>query len=173
MAAWSGARSTTRASIVLAAMSLAATCLVAGASGAGATSSGAAWPGGHRVFVSPDGHPGAAGTREDPLASVRDAVAVLDGPGTVLLRGGTYAQRIVLRHADGVTVRPFRGERVILDGGTLTPPAGRSAMVTIVDSSHVAVRGLDIRGYRTTSTQAMPIGIYVHGASSHVSLAGN
>lgn len=157
----------------MAAVSLAATCLVTGAPGAGATASGAARPGGHRVFVSPDGHPGAAGTREDPLASVRDAVAVLDGPGTVLLRGGTYAQRIVLRDADGVTVRPFRGERVILDGGTLTPPAGRSAMVTIVDSSHVAVRGLDIRGYRTTSTRAMPIGIYVHGASSHVSLAGN
>lgn len=155
---------------------LAAVCLAAGTvAGPGATAS----PPRHerrapdRVFVSPDGHAGAAGTRSDPLASVAEAVAALDGPGTVLLRGGTYAQRIVLRDVDGVTVRPFRREHVTLDGSPLTPTPGRSAMVTVVDSSHVAVRGLEIEGYRTTSTRAMPIGIYVHGASDHISLDGN
>ena len=126
-----------------------------------------------RVFVSPTGHPGAAGTRQDPLASVNEAVARLPHGGSVLLRGGTYAQRIALRGVHRVTVRPFHHERVILDGSSLTPPRDRSALVTVVDSTRVAVRGLDIRDYDTTSTRAVPIGIYVHGASSHVALVGN
>jgi hypothetical protein len=46
-------------------------------------------------------------------------------------------------------------------------------MVTVLDSTRVTVHGLDIRGYDTTSQRAVPIGIYVHGASSHVSLVGN
>ena len=127
----------------------------------------------HRVFVSPDGHAGAAGTRQDPLASINEAVARVAGGGFVVLRGGTYAQRIKLKDVHRVTVRPFQHEQVILNGGPLTPPPDRSAMVTIVNSSRVVVRGLDIRRYGTTSKRAVPIGIYVHGASSHISLVRN
>jgi hypothetical protein len=126
-----------------------------------------------RVFVSTTGHAGATGTRADPLGSVDEAVARLSHGGVVLLRGGTYAQRISLRGVHGVTVRPFHHERVILDGASLTAPRDRSAMVTVVNSTRVQVRGLDIRDYDTTSTTSVPIGIYVHGASSHVSLVGN
>jgi hypothetical protein len=127
----------------------------------------------HRLFVSTSGHPGAAGTRQDPLSSVNEAVSLLPQGGLVLLRGGTYAQRISLRGVHRIAVRAFRHEPVILDGGPLTPPRDRSAMVTIVNSTRVKVRGLDIRGYDTTSKGAVPIGIYVHGASSRISLVGN
>jgi hypothetical protein len=125
------------------------------------------------VFVSPDGHAGATGTRQDPLASVNEAVSRVADGGVVVLRGGTYAQRIKLKDVHRVTIRPFLHEQVILDGGPLTPPPDRSALVTIVNSSRVAVRGLDIRNYGTTSKRAVPIGIYVHGASSHISLVRN
>ena len=127
----------------------------------------------HRLFVSTTGHAGAAGTRQDPLASVNEAVSRLSDGGVVLLRGGTYSQRVGLRGVHRITVRAFHHERVILDGRSLTPPRDRSAMVTVVNSVRVTVRGLDIRGYDTTSKGAVPIGIYVHGASSHVSLVGN
>lgn len=147
--------------------------LALGAVGEVPASAGAPAPNPHRVFVSPSGHDGAAGTRQDPLRRINEAVARLTGGGVVLLRGGTYAQRVRLRDVHGVTVRAFRHEQVILDGGPLTPPPDRSAMVTVVDSSRVTVRGLDIRSYDTTSKRAVPIGIYVHGASSHVSLVDN
>jgi hypothetical protein len=125
------------------------------------------------VFVSPLGHAGAAGTRHDPLASIDEAVGRLSHGGDVVLRAGTYAQRVMLRGVHGVTIRPLGHERVILDGGPLTPPTGTSAMVTIVNSSRVTVRGLDIRDYSTTTKNVVPIGIYVHGASSHVTLRDN
>jgi hypothetical protein len=126
-----------------------------------------------RIFVSTQGHPGAAGTRADPLASVDEAIGRLAKGGAVLLRAGTYAQRVLLRDAHHVVIRPYRHESVILDGGPLTPPQGRSAMVTIVNSSWVTVRGLDIRDYDTTSRRAVPIGVYVHGATTHVTLRRN
>ena len=166
----------TRTSWTAAALAgLAATCLVGATS---ATTSASTAGGGspvatHRVFVSPGGHAGAAGTRQDPVASVNEAVGRVADGGVVLLRGGTYAQRIKLAGVHQVTVRAFRHEQVILDGGPLTPPPDRSAMVTVVNSSHVTVRGLDIRKYDTTSKRAVPIGIYVHGASSHISLVRN
>jgi hypothetical protein len=130
----------------------------------------------HVVFVATDGQPGAAGTRAHPLASINEAVNLLahrGGPGVVKVRAGSYAQRVMLRHRHDVTIRAYRREHVILEGGSLTPPADRSAMVTIVDSSRITVAGLDIRGYDTTSLDAVPIGIYVHGDSSHVTLRGN
>ena len=154
--------------LVLAAAPVVATAVGVGPAGAVARSSGT-----QRVFVSPQGHAGAAGTRHDPLASVDEAVARLTHGGVVLLRGGTYSQRVMLRGVHQVTIRPFGHEHVILDGGPLTPPPDRSAMVTIVNSSRVTVSGLDIRNYDTTSKSAMPIGIYVHGASSHVTLRRN
>jgi hypothetical protein len=136
----------------------------------------AAAPSPHVVFVATDGVAGATGTKGHPLASINEAVERLadsGGPGVVKVRAGSYSQRVVLRQLHDVTVRAYRHEHVILDGAALTPPADRSAMVTIVDSSRIAVEGLDIRGYDTTSLDAMPIGIYVHGSSSHITLRGN
>jgi Right handed beta helix region len=155
------------ATLALATSSLAGTVLAAPAGAASAPASG------HRMFVTTHGHAGAAGTRADPLASVEEAVTRLPHGGTVLVAGGTYAQRVMLRGVHGVTIRPLGHSHVILDGGPLTPPSGTSAMVTIVNSSHIAVRGLDIRDYGTTSRKSVPIGIYVHGASSHVTIRHN
>ena len=142
-------------------------------SGAPVPSSAATPTPAHRLFVSLAGQAGATGTRQDPLASVNEAVSRLPHGGVVLIRGGTYAQRISLRGVHGIVVRAFHHEQVILDGGPLTPPPDRSAMVTVENSSRVVVRGLDIRGYDSTSKRSVPIGIYVHGTSSHVSLVAN
>jgi hypothetical protein len=171
-----GAARSVTVAVTAALTGLSATCLVGAVSmpaGATATEGAAGGAVSHRVFVSPDGHAGATGTRQDPLASVNEAVSRVADGGVVVLRGGTYAQRIKLKDVHRVTIRPFLHEQVILDGGPLTPPPDRSAMVTIVNSSRVAVRGLDIRNYGTTSKRAVPIGIYVHGASSHISLVRN
>jgi hypothetical protein len=158
--------------LALTASSVGAVALATPAGAAGAPLSAHGVPA-HRVFVSPRGHAGAAGTRTDPLGSIDEAVGRLAHGGVVLLGGGTYAQRVMLRGVHDVTIRPLTHRHVILDGGPLTPPPGTSAMVAIVNSSHVTVRGLDIRDYGTTSQKSVPIGIYVHGTSSHVTIRNN
>jgi hypothetical protein len=67
--------------LVLAAAPVVATGVGVGPAGALARSAAT-----QRVFVSPQGHAGAAGTRLDPVASVDEAVGRLAQGGVVLLR---------------------------------------------------------------------------------------
>ena len=126
------------------------------------------------LVVAVGGDDRAAGTVRHPLATVAAAVRRLPDGGTVELRGGRYAQRVELgAGVHDLTVRPYGKEHPVLDGASLTVPDGRSAMVTLDGSRGVTVRGLEITGYRTKAIDAMPIGIYVHGAASDVTLRDN
>jgi hypothetical protein len=131
-------------------------------------------PGGraaHVLFVSPQGRDDATGTRRHPLRTPQVAVDRLSGGGTVRLLPGTYArQRIVVQQRHRLRII---GRHAVLDARGLVPLDGDSGVVQVEDSSHVTVRGLDIRGYRTTSTDKVPIGIYVTGHDAGVTLAHN
>ena len=125
----------------------------------------------HTLFVSPHGHDDAVGTRRHPLRTPQAAVDRLPGGGTVRLLPGTYArQRIVVRQRHQLRII---GRHAVLDARGLVPLDGDSGVVQVEDSSHVTVRGLDIRGYRTTSTDKVPIGIYVTGHDEAITLAHN
>jgi hypothetical protein len=137
---------------------------------AGSHVAGSAHP--RTLVVATDGHRGAAGTLRHPLATVREAVRRLPSGGVIDMRGGRYSQRILLHRVRGITVRPYRHEHVVLDGSALTPRR-TSAMVDVASSTHVVVEGLGITGYATRRLGVVPIGIYVHGASSHVTVRGN
>jgi Right handed beta helix region len=132
---------------------------------------------GHRttVYVSPRGSDTASGSAAAPLKTPQAAVNRLGrSGGTVQLAGGKYArQRIVLTGRSHVTVRAAGGATPVLDGTGLTVPDGRSGMVEIRDSSDIAVSGLTLTGYRTSSLDAMPIGIFVTGAGHSIRLSGN
>jgi len=147
----------------------------AGAPPAGATPRpGSAPPAPAVLFVSPTGDDGGSGTRRDPLRTPQTAVDRVRDGGTVLLLPGTYRrQRIVLHHRHDLTVAATRLRRAVLDARGLRPRLGDSGVVQISGSSGITVRGLDIRGYRTTSLRRVPIGIYVTGHDRHVSLVGN
>lgn len=125
------------------------------------------------IIVASDGSDLASGSLRHPLATIQAAISRLRHGGTVEIRGGYYAQRVVLRKVSGITLRPYRREHVILDGTNLRVPQGMSGMVEIQDSSNVTVEGLDITGYRTSSKQSSPVGIYVHGGDTAIVVRGN
>jgi hypothetical protein len=125
------------------------------------------------ITVATNGSDRAAGTVSAPLATLQEAVKRLHGGGTVDVRGGRYYQKVDLTGATGITVEAYRREHVILDGSRFTPAAGRSAMVDISNSSHVTLTGMEITDYRSKQLNAMPIGIYVHGADDHLLISGN
>ena len=127
------------------------------------------------LFVSPGGSDAAAGTMAAPMRTPQAAVARLGrAGGTVRLAGGTYAkQRIVIDGRDHVAIEARPGAHPVLDGAGLRPPAGRSGMVEIRNSSDVTVSGLTITGYRTKSLAAVPVGILVTGSGHTIRLAGN
>jgi hypothetical protein len=125
------------------------------------------------IVVATTGNDSAAGTLSAPIHSLQEAVKRLSGGGTVEVRGGRYYQKIDLSGATGITVEAYQHEHVILDGSQFKPADGRSAMVNISDASHVTLTGLEITDYRSSKLDAMPIGIYVHGADDHLVISGN
>jgi hypothetical protein len=127
------------------------------------------------VYVAPAGSDTAAGTGSAPYATIQHAVDVLaahPGGGTVVLDGGRYHQRVALHQVSDITVTAAPGQDAILDGSGLRVPDGRSAMVDVSGSTGVTVAGLEITGYRTSAIAGMPIGVYVHGGDTRITLTG-
>jgi hypothetical protein len=160
---------------------LAAVCLaLAGVSAWALATRGSGGSGPARAatyWVSADGSDRAAGSRDAPWATLQHAADVVPAGGTVTVRGGTYPQRLEIRRSGGpgraTMFQAAPGERVILDGSTLTAPAGQSAMILVDSASNVTVQGFDVTGYRSDASGHVPIGILVTGASDHVRLERN
>ncbi|MGZ8624713.1 MAG: NPCBM/NEW2 domain-containing protein [Actinomycetota bacterium] len=128
-------------------------------------------------WVATGGDDAGPGTRERPWATIQHAAEVARPGDTVLVEGGTYAERVSIE-VSGEPGRPITfaaagGERVVLDGASLEVPADRSAMILVDSQRYVTIRGFEITGYRTDATGHVPVGILVIGAADHVRIEGN
>jgi Right handed beta helix region len=145
--------------------------------GVSATAAEPAFAGGGpaTLYVSPTGANSHSGAANAPLKTPQTAVDRLGSAGgTVVFYGGRYAaQRVVINKRANITLRAAPGATPILDGAGLHPPTGQTGMVDIQNSSHITVRGLTVTGYRTTSLDSVPIGIYVSGSGTSIKLLDN
>ena len=132
---------------------------------------------GRTHWVAIHGDDTAAGTRDEPWATLQHAADSV-GPGaTVFVREGVYEQGVEIR-SSGMPGRPITfaaapDQRVVLDGSRLEVPAGQNAMIVIDAGRYVTIRGFEITGYRSDVSGHVPIGILVTGAADHIRLAGN
>lgn len=75
------------------------------------------------IFVSPNG--AGSGSIDAPYGSIQDAVDAAAAGDTIFLRAGTYSPttNIQITKSGGagspITVRPYEGEAVVLDGEEL------------------------------------------------------
>ncbi len=127
------------------------------------------------LYVSPTGSDHNSGSVTSPLKTPQVAADRLGAiGGTVIFAGGRYAkERVKLFNRSHVTLEAAPGAKPVLDGKGLTPPDDDSGMVDIRNSSFITVEGLTITGYRTTSINKVPIGIYVTGSGNAISLRNN
>lgn len=135
-------------------------------------------PAGPVFYVATNGSDRNPGSETSPWQTIQHAADAATPGSAVLVRGGIYAERVVIRvsgnAAQGyITFQSHPGEIAILDGERLIPPDERTAMVSIHDRSYVRIRGFEIRNYRTSERRATPAGIFVSGAGSHIELLGN
>lgn len=132
-------------------------------------------------YVAPNGSDNAGtGTEVSPWKTVqRAADATMKTGGTVYLRGGIYSQRLKLAGEPGtagsavrLTVASYPSETAVLDGTNLSVK-GTGSLIELDGASRVTIRGLELRNYKTSAVNNVPIGIYVHGAGVGVSLLDN
>lgn len=127
-------------------------------------------------YVSTDGQDTNPGTFDQPWRTIQKAANTVVAGDTVHIRGngGVYTERVTISNKDGTAVLPivfktYAGDALaVVDQIGVTPPNGTSALLTIQNSDHVTIEGLELRNYKTSGTnnqqkQQLPAGIYVTG----------
>jgi trimeric autotransporter adhesin len=71
------------------------------------------------LYVSPRGKDSNDGSRAHPFFTVQDAISAADPGQTIILRGGTYNQRVTVLPGNPVTIEPYPHEKVWFDGSTV------------------------------------------------------
>jgi NPCBM/NEW2 domain/DUF5010 C-terminal domain/Right handed beta helix region len=127
-------------------------------------------PSSRQLYVSPSGDDSNPGTLGQPFRTIQKGVDSAT-PGTdVMLRGGTYAERVNIRNSGSagggyVTLRSYPGERGVIDGQSVSLPKFE-ALVTINEQQYVRVADITI----TNAVGPGPFAVAIGGASHHIEL---
>jgi len=134
-------------------------------------------PGACTRFVATTGNDNNPGTMDAPWKTIQKAANSAQPGDVVCVRGGTYNERVTINVSGTagayITFQSYPGETAILDGTGLTVPAGDNGMVYIKDRAYVIVKGFEVRNYKTSTKNRVPIGIRITGTAHHVEIRNN
>ncbi|MDP9299677.1 MAG: right-handed parallel beta-helix repeat-containing protein, partial [Actinomycetota bacterium] len=129
-------------------------------------------------WVAPTGEDSASGSQGSPWRTIQHAAGTVPPGSTVFVRAGVYHERVSVdvsgtASAGPVVIRNAPGEHPILDGTGLAVPSDFNGLFSIDSRSYVTIQGFEIRNYRTAEPGHDPVGIFVNGASDHISILDN
>src|SRR5688500_2749231 len=106
----------------------------------------------------------------NPGDSIQNAVNQAVAGDTVLVRAGTYAQKVSIAGKNGLSNAfvTLKGDPGAIVDGTGLAPVGRQGLITIADSSYIRVDGFEIRNFSHNGTDRTPVGILVQGFGSQL-----
>ncbi|HFQ92411.1 MAG TPA: DUF5123 domain-containing protein, partial [Anaerolineae bacterium] len=112
-------------------------------------------------YVATNGSDANPGTEAAPWRTIQHAANTM-GPGdTALIRGGIYEEAVTINVSGSennvITFQSYPGETAVLDGTPFSSPDGDIGL-QIVNQSYVTIQGLEIRNYKTTIPNAVPMG---------------
>jgi hypothetical protein len=129
------------------------------------------------LYVSAEGDDHNNGTKAHPFKTLQKASKEATKGTTVFIRGGTYKEGLTIKHSgtstSPIVFRPYKKERVILDGRHIPQKEEETALVKIQDKSYITIQGLEIRNLSTSLTDQTPMGIYVTGEGTGIKLLSN
>lgn len=136
---------------------------------------------GNSFYVATTGSDSNLGTIDSPWKTISHAAGSSSGVlagDTVFVRGGSYKESVTVALSGSASGGPivfqsYPGETAIVDGTGLTPPTDQHGLFNIESRSYITISGFEIRNYQTSSSSAVPAGIWVTGAGSHIQLLNN
>jgi len=116
-------------------------------------------------------------TLATPWRTIQKAARVAVAGDVVCVRGGTYKERVTIQVSGTankpITFQSYPGERAVMDGTGKVVPALDNGMLYIKNKSYIIIRGFEIRNYRTSAKDIVPIGIRITGISHHIEIRNN
>jgi hypothetical protein len=97
---------------------------------------------------------------------------------TVQVLGGVYNELVNIpasgsAAAGSITFQNYPGQTPVLDGTGLNIPGGQYGLINIAGQSYIIIQGFEVRNYKSTTKNNVPIGIYFTGAGSYLQLLNN
>ena len=97
---------------------------------------------------------------------------------TVNVLAGSYNETVSIplsgsATAGYITFQNYAGQAAALDGTGLSIPGGQYGLFNIASQSYIIIQGLELRNYKTTKRNMVPVGIYISGAGSFIQLLNN
>jgi hypothetical protein len=97
---------------------------------------------------------------------------------TVQVLGGIYNELVNIptsgsAAAGYLTFQNYPGQTPILDGTGLSIPGGQYGLFNIASQSYITIQGFEVRNYKSTTRNNVPVGIYFTGAGSYLQLLNN
>jgi len=144
-------------------------------------SKGAGDPGGesrsvHVYYVSVSGNDGGTGVIGAPLRTINHALSLTVPGDTVIVRGGTYSEKVVVSRTGAagkyITLKAYAGETPVIDGTGLTPN-GVEGLISVKGVKFVVVQGFTTCNFVSTSQAGDPKGILVQDGSDYVEVRNN
>jgi len=129
-------------------------------------------------YVATDGDDSSPGTLSAPWQTVQKAASTVPAGSTVYVRNGIYNEQISINvsgsaSAGYTTFRNFDNETPVLDGTGLMVPGEDSGMFMIANQKYIIIQGFEIRNYRSTERDIVPVGINIRGTSHHITIRNN
>ncbi|WP_372633988.1 right-handed parallel beta-helix repeat-containing protein [Cohnella sp.] len=143
-----------------------------------ATLEGRSYAAGTDYYVSTTGSDSNAGTSAAiAWKTLQHAANTVPAGSTVHVMGGVYNQKLKITRsgsasAGPITFRNYDSQTAILDGTGLSV-ASEDSLIEIRDASYIVVSGFEIRNLQTSTKNRVPMGIFVHGAGSHIEIRNN
>ncbi len=128
-------------------------------------------------YVSTTGNDSNSGTLSSPWRTVQKAANTVGAGSTVCVRAGTYNEKVTVNVSGSsgayITFQNYPGETAVLDGTGITVPAADNGMIFMDSKSYIVIKGFEIRNYKTSTKNRVPIGIRITGTSHHIEIRNN
>jgi hypothetical protein len=133
---------------------------------------------GPAYYVSTAGNDSNNGSFSSPWRTIQHAASTATAGDTVYVMGGVYNEIVTFSKSGSasggyITFESYPGRTAIVDGAGLSVPGGQYGLFTIQNQNYLAISGFEIRNYKSNTTAAVPIGIYITGADSYIQVLGN
>jgi len=126
-------------------------------------------------YVAVSGSDENPGTQDSPWKTFAHAVAIVEPGDTVLVRGGTYFERLVPQTsgADGAPIvfSAYPGEKPVLSGESLSLGGDdtQNAIVVLQNVGYIHIEGFSIQDY-ISYDERMPSGVFVSGSGCGIEI---
>ncbi|MCK5921798.1 MAG: DUF1565 domain-containing protein, partial [Methylococcales bacterium] len=128
-------------------------------------------------YVATTGNDANPGTLAQPWATVQHAATTAVAGDTVLVRGGSYGERVTIANSGTagniITFKNYPDETPILDGTSVTVPGSDNGLFLIDSKNYIRIEGVELRNYTTSNEDRVPVGIFVVGSAHHIDLIDN